>query len=176
MKTFITHLTSKLEIIELRPRQWLGVLIFVTFHLIISHVFLPNLRKADLYPFYDWNIFSYTRPNDRLYTLLIEEVDGKVYNPPVVLYGNSGMFTSLTPKLAYHQIRRLGRAIMEESRAQNIPTLRQEMENNIFFRLKSARYQLIYREINYREFLMNPDTSQFQSIQSFEYKDEENYN
>jgi hypothetical protein len=123
-------------------------------HYFISLIYLPSLKKNDLYPFYDWDLFSWTPPTQQHYFVKVLAIDGTQLASPKWLNTNRDLFPGKVPLLVPHQINRLGAEISYSKKlsAKGL-RLKKEFEQNAFLNLKSVDYQLVRVLVNWRDFL-----------------------
>lgn len=100
-------------------------------HLLISHVALPMLNKADLYPFYSWDLFSSKPLVQNFYFMRIHVVDGKTLTPPHLVFLNRNIYRGRHPRLVPHQIQRLGSYLANTGNKNQILISKSKLEKNI---------------------------------------------
>lgn len=145
------------------------LLIFLC-HLLVSHVALPMLNKVDLYPFYTWNLFSFTPSEQDFYFIRIHAVDGQKLVSPQLVFRNRDIYKGETPHLVPHQIRKLG-SYLTNAGDQSLTTLfKAELENNIFKEFQSVVYEVAVSRVNLRELVKNGQVEPYNSLGIFEYK------
>jgi hypothetical protein len=123
-------------------------------HYYISLIYLPSLKKNDLYPFYDWDLFSWTPPIQRHYFVKVLAINGAPLAIPKWLNTNRKLFPGKAPLLVPHQINRLGMEISDSNAlSSKALRLKNEFEQNAFRDLKSVDYQIVRVWVNWRVFL-----------------------
>lgn len=137
-------------------------------HLSISHFLLPAIHKVDLYPFYNWDLFSFTPTEVNQFFIRIHSVDGKQLNPPQFLFNNRELYSGKNFKLVPPQIIRLGHSILEKQDSKT-NLYKTELENNLFYGHHSAVYEIVESKINIREVLKNQTVKTFHSLGKFDF-------
>ncbi len=138
-------------------------------HLLVSHFILPALGKADLYPFYSWNLFSFTPDRLKFYFMKILSVDGVDLNPPQLVHQQRVHYQGSFPRLVPHQIERLGRALDQHRNETQIHLLKSELERNLFLNFKDVRYEIVASEGSIRKLLKADEVPDFETLGKFEY-------
>ncbi len=135
-------------------------------HLLVAHLLLPSIHKADLYPFYNWDLFSYTPNEMNQFIIRIHNIDGREINPPEFLFSNRTTYPGKNFKLIPPQINRLGVSILEKENSK-ITLYKTELENNLFDGHHFAIYELVESKINIREVLNTQKIDSFHSLGQF---------
>lgn len=139
-----------------------------------SHLLLPSLHKADVYPLYDWNLFSYTPPVRDFFTVKVLELDGQKLETPVWVINDREQFPGRQRHLVPHQSFRLGKALREASQnPADLSRFQQELEQNLFFRHHQAVYEITHAELDLVGFLRDPNPEVFQSLRRFDWQKSE---
>lgn len=149
----------------LKKTKYICAAIFLV-HLSISHLLLPAIHKIDLYPFYNWDLFSFTPSEVKQFFIRIHSIDDKQLNPPQFLFSNRDLYPGKNFKLVPPQLNRFGHSLIEKQDSK-INLYRTELENNLFDGHNFAVYEIVEAPINIREVLKTKTINSFQSLGKF---------
>ena len=139
-------------------------------HYLISIIGLPALNKADLYPFYDWNLFSWTPPLQEQIYIRVLAVNGKTIPSTQWVNTNRETYPGHLPNLVPHQINRFGfELIKQQGLSTNGLRYKKEMEKNIFSGFESAVYQVEVVQVNWRELVKTGKVASIRPVGNFSY-------
>ncbi len=120
-------------------------------NLYISHYALPSANVSNLFPFYDWNLFSFNRRYINWYFICIVSMDGKAIEP-IEVGNNRDKFTGRIPFLVPHQIQRLGDYIANKGTNDPLTlAAKGELERNLFFDKGPIVYEVLKGTIDIRQ-------------------------
>lgn len=119
------------------------------FHFFATQVMLPALHTHSLYPFYNWDLFSYMpRYFYGWYFIKLTSIDGQPLETPLIYSFHRDKIKPKTKWLLHDQIFILGRAV--ESQTDKLTFARHQLEKNLFKNLKSAEYEVLKGNIDIR--------------------------
>lgn len=129
------------------------------------------MNRKDFFPFYDWNIYSYTPREGPIFAVKVLEMDGA---PPNLPENHSAIehhdfFHLDHPYMLGAQIHGMGEGIIAKNEHQ-VFILRKEVETTLFSRNTSAVYEVLYIHTNRREFIRNKNWQSLRSIGKFEFR------
>lgn len=141
------------------------------FHFAVAQVILPWANTINFFPFYDWNLFSVTYPDNYWALIRINEINHeKLENPPLVFHGDH-IKNAKSYWRVPEQTRRLLRLLREKGpddlQTQNA---RYELENNLFANYEQVKYEAIWGKINVRESLYKDNVKEVDGLWEFEYQ------
>lgn len=143
-------------------------------HVFASHFMLPHLNKTDIYPFFNWDLFSFTEPEIDDFFIFVKELDGKLLPEPKLFIQNRDIFPGFNSVNLVNQIPRFGKSLLaygpDDKRVQ---IYRVEMERNLFFTYNSAVYEIAIGKMNYRKYLKDGTYGPVRSLGEFKFQREE---
>lgn len=139
-------------------------------HLLISHVMLPTLGKADIYPFFNWDLFSFISPVNELTFIRVISRDGKAVNQPHWFHFNRKDYRVTLEFVAPDQIREMGNHILYNGFDEKGKRMRKAIERNIFSSYNEVEYEIVRARIHYSEHLVSRNLEIVKNFGSFHYK------
>lgn len=139
--------------------------------ILISHVVLPYVSRSDFFPFYTWNIYSFTPNRGPVFAVRILEVDSKpspIAEPHSVLE-HPDVFPSFRPSSLGFQVYALGQALLR-SDSEQVQRARTELEYNLFMNYDNVKYEVLYLMTERRDFVLHKDWGRLHSLEVFDYK------
>ncbi len=139
------------------------------FHFFATQIMLPLLETHSMYPFYNWDLFSYMpRYFYNWYFIKIHEIDGEKLDRPLVYSFNRSLLKPKTNWLLHDQIFILGSAI--EANSEHLTHAHKQLEANLFKRVNSAEYEVIKGNIDIREVRKTENIDESESLGRFRYQ------
>ncbi len=124
----------------------------------------------DAFPFYDWNLFSFTPRIEKVYFVRVHKLDGKKLDPPDLVLFKRDVYPGHYKKALPLQIMRLGGYL--ENPVENhdrIEEYRHVLERNLFTEHHSAEYEMDYAILDIREALHKKEIKDFTKLSQFEF-------
>ncbi len=133
---------------------------------------LPQLHKTDIYPFYDWNLFSFSPQQQEKVFLKILEIDGNKLDRSIYIFRNRKIFPGSNYFLVPHQINRLGWHLLKnDGNKEKTKLYKKSVERNLFYANKSVVYEIGTSSVNIRKLLKPNYEIHFRSLARFKYKE-----
>lgn len=152
----------------LRRAKIICLLIFLG-HFVVSHIVLPALGRVDLYPFYSWDLFSFTPAVSDQYFILVHKINEKKIEPPDMVFRKREIYPGRNLFLVPHQIKRLGISLATNADQRAALSYRTEMEQNLFSRSYSVVYEVAVAKVDIRALLKFGEIASFNSLGRFEF-------
>lgn len=142
-------------------------------HFLIAHLILPALHKSDVFPLYQWDLFSFKASIQDRYFLRILDIDGVQFAPPLIDFRSA----HLLPEVTHHNfpglVQRFGDSLrMPRATHRRTQEYRAEMERYLFGRYHSSHYQLAHARVGIRILLELAEPPQYTVLGEFRYRRE----
>ena len=137
----------------------LAVLFLV--HLWISHFFLPKMGVSDIYPLFNWDLFSF-HPQE------FERYFVRVHGQEEIVHDWSS-FQPREMKGVPYNIDHLGQAL-ESGDQSLIAPYREEFERNVFHQHDRVEYEIVKVRMNSLEYLREKRVQSVRPIQRLVYE------
>lgn len=148
-------------------------LLIYFFHLSISHFILPRLHRSDIYPFYNWNLFSFAPLIQGKYFIRVYEVNGREIRPPHLVFKNRKLYPGISLYYAPSQISRFATYIERSPLDHRGMKYKKEMETTLFSSYDSVIYEIAFAHVNIRELLKKDQIDNYISLGKFTYRKQE---
>lgn len=121
------------------------------FHFSICHIIMPMNDAVNVFPFYNWNLFSYVPSKVSLPLMRILEIDNQPLTDKPLIFHTNLIPESNQPWLCYTQVERFVSLVFaDHEKTQDAQT---EMEKNLFSRKNQVKYEVFWGEVHLRNLL-----------------------
>lgn len=139
-------------------------LIFLS-NLLFSHFALPRLDRSDLFPFFTWNLFSFTPGKKEIFSVRVHKLDSTDMEGAELFMIISRIKPKSLKTLPF-QINLFAKEVLRGHHSKK-GRWQSEFERNAFHNFNSVQYELIYGEVDTLKFIRDRDVSDFKSIGYF---------